>query len=164
MREELLIIVTGGTLDKVHDTFAEALAFDPNGKSHMPEILASARCHFPQTQLIFLKDSLDFTDEDRAFIKAEICNATEEAIVLTHGTGTMAQTACFLADQQIEKTIVLTGAIRPYSFAGSDAQFNLGGAVIAAQTLPHGVWAIMNGRVFPADRVKKDVQSGRFDL
>ena len=37
------------------------------------------------------------------------------------------------------KTVVLTGAMRPHSLGRSDASFNLGGAIIAAQTLPEGV-------------------------
>ncbi|WP_210336722.1 asparaginase domain-containing protein [Ensifer sp. ENS05] len=134
MRQDLRIIVTGGTLDKVHDTYTEALAFDPSGKSHLADMLASGRCHFPSIEHLFLKDSLDFTDGDRAAIETAISNATEGAIIVTHGTGTMHETARFLGAQGIAKTIVLTGALRPYSFAGSDAPFNLGGAIIAAQT------------------------------
>ena len=59
---------------------------------------------------------------------------------------------------------MLTGALRPFALGKSDAGFNVGGAMIAAQTLPPGVYAVMNGRVFKAEDVSKDVKSGRFDL
>jgi len=36
--------------------------------------------------------------------------------------------------------------------------------MIAAQTLPAGVYAVMNGRVFEAGNVQKDLKTGRFDL
>lgn len=162
--QELRIIVTGGTLDKIHNTFTEGLSFDPEGRTHVPDILLASRCYFPAVQQLSLKDSLDFDDEDRAAIEQAILDAPEQAIVITHGTGTMDQTAQFLDDRSLGKTVVLTGAMRPYSLGKSDALFNLGGAIIAAQTLPHGVWAIMNGRVFEARNVRKDVLNGRFDL
>jgi len=63
-----------------------------------------------------------------------------------------------------EKTVVLTGAMRPFSLNSSDGEFNLGGAVVAAQILAPGVWGVMNGRVFPADLLHKDTAAGRFDL
>lgn len=164
MQKALRIVVTGGTLDKVHDTYSEALAFDPDGKTHLPEMLGAGRCHFPAVECLFLKDSLYFTDADRDAIADAIARAEEDAIIVTHGTGTMEQTANFLAEKSFGKTVVLTGALRPYSFGQSDASFNLGGAVTAAQILPHGVFAVMNGRVFAAGEVHKDVRSGRFDL
>ncbi|RCI77216.1 asparaginase [Brucella anthropi] len=142
MQRTLRIIVTGGTLDKIHDTYSEALAFDPDARTHLPEMLRVARCHFPAVECLFLKDSLHFIDADREVIANAITRASEETVVLTHGTGTMGQTARFLAERASDKTVVLTGAIRPYSFGNSDAMFNLGGAITAAQVLPHGVWAV----------------------
>ena len=53
--------------------------------------------------------------------------------------------------------------MRPFSLYASDGEFNLGGAVVAAQVLAPGVWGVMNGRVFPADRLDKNVDQGRFD-
>lgn len=155
--------MTGGTLDKVHDTYTEALTFDPEGRTHLTDMLREARCHFPVVEKLFLKDSLHFTDADREAVLAGIMTAPETGIVLTHGTGTMDQTARFLASRVAGKTVVITGAIRPHSFGNSDAEFNLGCAVAAAQILPHGVWAVMNGRIFAADKVHKDIRSGRFD-
>ena len=76
----------------------------------------------------------------------------------------MEQTAQYLSARVTGKTVVLTGAMRPFSLGRSDAAFNVGGAMIAAQTLPHGVYGVMNGRVFTADNLRKNTQAGRFDL
>lgn len=162
------ILVTGGTIDKVHDPASEGLAFSRDGATHIPEMLRIGRCHFPVVQLLFLKDSLLFDDSDRDAIAAAVAEAPEPALVITHGTGTMGETARCLAgldDPRIRaKTVALTGAMRPFSLYASDGEFNLGGAVIAAQLLPAGVWGVMNGRVFPAARLDKNVEQGRFDV
>ncbi|MEM1362010.1 MAG: asparaginase domain-containing protein [Pseudomonadota bacterium] len=160
----LRIIVTGGTIDKIHEPRIEALAFARDGATHIPELLAAGRCHFPQVQLLMLKDSLDFTDLDREAISDAVEGAAEKHIVITHGTGTMGQSARWLAAREIDKTVVLTGAMRPYSLSASDGDFNLGSAVAAAQILPSGVYGAMNGRVILADRLDKNVEAGRFDL
>jgi L-asparaginase len=157
------ILITGGTLDKVHCTRTEALGFPSDGTSHIPDMLAVGRCHFPVTQRVLQKDSLDFTDEDRRTILNAVDDAEESAIVVTHGTGTMGQTARFMAANVTGKTIVLTGAMRPFSLSSSDGEFNLGAAITAAQILPAGVFGTMNGRVFPADELNKNGETGRFD-
>lgn len=160
----LRVIVTGGTIDKVHDTQTEGLAFSPDGATHIPELLRIGRCDFPVVQLVMLKDSLHFDDADRRAIADAVDAAPEEAIVITHGTGTMGQTARFLEPRVAGKTVVLTGAMRPFSLYASDGEFNLGGAVVAAQTLGRGVWGVMNGRVFAAQALNKNVEQGRFDV
>jgi len=109
-------------------------------------------------------DSLDMTDEHRAIILKAVEDAAEDAIIITHGTGTMELTAQYLSARVKNKTVILTGAMRPFSLGRSDAPFNVGGAFIAAQTLPHGVYGVMNGRVFTADGLRKNTQTGRFDL
>ncbi|MBB4658062.1 asparaginase domain-containing protein [Parvularcula dongshanensis] len=157
------ILTTGGTFDKVHDWRTEGLAFAGAGRSQVPEVLEHGRCTHPVTEQLFQIDSLEMTDTHRALLAQHVASAPEDAIVVTHGTSTMDVTARFLDGKAPEKTVVLTGAMRPYSLFVSDAAFNLGGAVIAAQTLPPGVFAVMNGRVFAAKDVQKDEKLGRFD-
>jgi len=162
--KDLRIIVTGGTIDKTHDPRTEGLTFEPDGATHIPELLRIGRCHFPAVELLMLKDSLHFDDTDREAIVAAVARAGEEAIVITHGTGTMGETARFLHGRHPGKTVVLTGAMRPFSLFASDGEFNLGSAVVAAQLLENGVWGVMNGRVFPAASLGKNVEQGRFDV
>lgn len=161
---DVRILITGGTIDKVHDTKSEGLAFAPDGSTHIPEMLQIGRCHFPTVQLLMLKDSLFFDDADREAIAKAVTSAPEDRIVVTHGTGTMGQTARFLDARAPGKTVVLTGAMRPFSLYASDGEFNLGGAVVAAQILAPGIWGVMNGRAIPAARLDKNTEKGRFDL
>lgn len=161
---EVLILITGGTLDKVHDTRTESLVFGGGDKSRVSNILKSGRCDHPRLKIVMKKDSLDMTDDDRETILQAVLKARQDRIVITHGTGTMEQTAKYLDERVGDKTVVLTGAMRPQSLGKSDAGFNLGGAIIAAQTMPDGVYAVMNGRVFAAKDVRKDTEAGRFDL
>lgn len=156
------ILVTGGTIDKIHDPRLEALIFAKDGATHIPEILATGRCDFPVVQRLMLKDSLDFEDADREAIATAVSGAPETHLIVTHGTGTMGQTARALAGRVPGKTVVLTGAMRPHSLSTSDGTFNLGGALIAAQILPPGIYGVMNGRVIPADALDKDIETGRF--
>lgn len=162
--KNLRILVTGGTIDKVHDPRTEGLAFSPDGATHIPEMLRIGRCDFPVVERLMLKDSLWFDDADRTAIAEAVAAAPEPAVIVTHGTGTMGDTARFIAARGTDKTVVLTGAMRPFSLSASDGEFNLGGAVVAAQLLGPGVWGVMNGRVFPADRLNKNTEQGRFDL
>ncbi|WP_409433341.1 asparaginase domain-containing protein [Litorimonas sp. RW-G-Af-16] len=160
---EVLILITGGTLDKVHDTQTESLIFADKAKSRVENILRNGRCDYPRLHILMQIDSLEMTDVHRQKILDAIQTAPQSRIVITHGTGTMEQTAKYLDGQAGDKTVILTGAMRPQSLGKSDANFNLGGAIIAAQTLPAGVYAVMNGRVIKAQNVHKDTQAGRFD-
>lgn len=157
------ILTTGGTLDKVHNWQEENITFAGAGKSQVPEVLEHARCFHPVVEQLFQIDSLDMTDTYRALLRERVQAAAEPALVITHGTSTMGETARYLDGHSAEKTVVLTGAMRPYSLFVSDTSFNLGGAIVAAQTLPPGVYAVMNGRVFAARDVIKNEQLGRFD-
>ncbi|HEY4967926.1 MAG TPA: asparaginase domain-containing protein, partial [Puia sp.] len=87
----------------------------------------------------------------------------EEQIIITHGTDTMAVTAATLASKVSGKTIVLTGAMIPYKFGSSDGFFNLGCALAFVQSLPRGVYVVMNGRYFNWDNVRKNRQTGQFE-
>ena len=157
------ILTTGGTFDKVHDWRTEALAFAGEGTSEVPVVLSHGRCDWPFIEHVFQMDSLEMTDADRGVLAERCTAASEDRLVVTHGTSTLAETAQFLSARDLNKTIVLTGAMRPHSLYVSDASFNLGGALVAAQTLAPGVYAVMNGRVFAADEVRKNVELGRFD-
>ena len=155
------IIVTGGTFDKRYDEIEGELNFK---ETHLPDILRQVRVSLPvvveTNQLI---DSLNMTDDDRRHVLVACRDAAESQIVVTHGTDTMVETARVLAEAVLDKTIVLTGAMVPYSVVGSDSLFNLGGSMSAVQLLPPGVYVAMNGRVFAWDKVRKDRGRGIFE-
>jgi L-asparaginase len=74
----------------------------------------------------------------------------------------MVETACALKGIP-EKTIVLTGSMQPARFRVTDAVFNIGAAIGAVQSLPVGVYIVMNGRVFDPSRTRKNRSENRFE-
>lgn len=161
---DITILVTGGTLDKVHDTETESLIFSDDDETHLPHLLTVGRCYYPRIEVLFKIDSLDMTDAHREKVLERVKAAPESKIIVTHGTGTLEKTAKFLDGKVGDKTVILTGAMRPHSLGRSDGGFNLGGALIAVQTLPKGVYGVMNGCVFMPDDLHKDTKLGRFDV
>ena len=156
----LRIIATGGTFDKHYDALTGKLGF---AESHLPAVLARTRMTIPfELEILPLLDSLDMQDADRERVLTSCRAAAEKAIVIVHGTDMMKETAGVLGGAALDKTVVLTGAMIPYSIANSDALFNLGFATAAAQTLPAGVYVAMNGRVFAWDKVTKNRSAGVF--
>lgn len=153
MSESILIVTTGGTIDKVY--FDAKSEFEV-GDSVVGRLLEQAhvRERFEIVPLM-RKDSLELSDADRARIRDAIAARTERRVVITHGTDTMTATADALVGLP-GKTIVLTGSLAPARFAETDAVFNIGMAFGAVQSLPEGVYICMNGQVFRAGEVEKD--------
>ena len=112
---------------------------------------------------LMMVDSLEMIDADRDLIVSNCRQCPESRIVITHGTDTMVQTAGVLAQADLGKTIVLTGAMIPYAFGSSDGLFNLGSALSFAQVLPPGVYVAMNGTAFAWDQVRKNAKTGYFE-
>jgi L-asparaginase len=156
------ILVTGGTFDKEYDELTGRLFFRT---THLPEMLRLGRSRLPiEIETVTMVDSLDLDDAGRQEIVRRAAAAPEAAIVITHGTDTMVQTARALAEARLDgKTIVLTGAMVPYAFGSSDGLFNLGSALSFVQVLPPGVYVAMNGRHFTWDQVRKNTATGCFE-
>lgn len=158
---DIRILATGGTLDKEYNQLDGELIFT---ETHLCEILAQAKCTADvEIETVMLKDSLHFNEEDRQRILARCRAAAESRIIVTHGTDTMDRTAHLLGREVSGKTVVLLGAMVPFSFVKSDALFNLGCAFSAVQLLPAGVWITMNGKVFAWDNVRKNKAKGEFE-
>lgn len=159
MPKRLHIFTTGGTIDKI---YFDALSEFKIGEPAMDAILREANVGFEyDLTSLMKKDSLDLTDPDREAIFAAVKASDASSILITHGTDTMAVTAQKL--QAIEgKTIVLTGAMQPARLRSTDAIFNVGFALSAAQLAAPGVYIAMNGQVFEAGAVRKDRAAGQF--
>lgn len=153
------IFTTGGTIDKV---YFDALSEFEIGASPVADLLREANFGLPfAVTPLMRKDSLELTDEDRNIICAAVAGCAEEHVLVTHGTDTMPVTGRVL--QSVPgKTIVLTGAMLPASQRSSDAFFNVGFAIAALQTLPHGVYIAMGGQLFDPSRTRKDRANNRF--
>ena len=100
-------------------------------------------------------------DADREEILAAVQAHDANHVIITHGTDTMVDTGQVLK-QALGKTIVIMGAMQPAIMKLSDADFNLGVAVAAVQTLPQGVYLCMNGRIYDVDKVVKNRAQGQF--
>lgn len=154
------IIITGGTFDKHYDEIQGVLTFKD---THLPEILEQVRCTVEiKLEINQLIDSLEMQHANRLQILEAAQRAPEQRIIITHGTDTMTETAKVLGEAGLDKVIVLTGAMIPYTFKNSDAVFNLGCSIVAVQLLPPGVYIVMNGRVFSWQNVYKDREKGIF--
>jgi L-asparaginase len=161
MGKAIQVFITGGTFDKEYNELNGSLYFK---ETHLHEMLDLGRSRLDLSiETLMMKDSLDFVEEDRATIAAAINNTQSSKILITHGTDTMTLTAEYLIDKCKEKTIVLTGAMVPYKFGSSDGLFNLGSALAFVQVLSPGVYIIMNGKVFEAGKVQKNIDKGEFE-
>jgi L-asparaginase len=156
------VLITGGTFDKEYDELTGRLYFKD---THVPAMLARGRCRLDvRVETVMMIDSLDLDDQGRASIVRRSAESDESAIVITHGTDTMVETAGALAAAHLtSKTIVLTGAMIPYAFGSSDGLFNLGSALTFAQVLPPGVYVAMNGQHFAWNQVRKNKATGVFE-
>lgn len=155
------IFITGGTFDKEYNELTGQLFFKD---THIQQLLEMGRNRIPvQVRTLMMVDSLEMTNDDRELIAHQCEHCAEDRIIITHGTDTMSETAAYLAQRGMKKTIVLTGAMIPIKFGSSDGLFNIGSALAFAQTLSPGVYVAMNGRYFPWDNVRKNKQTGMFE-
>jgi len=84
--------------------------------------------------------------------------------VISHGTDTMVETGLTLEKSfpDLKVPIILTGAMTPLGFEGSDGLQNLTESLFAARLLSQGVYVVMHGQVFPMGRVRKDKDKATF--
>lgn len=154
------VITVGGTIDKIYfDAKSEFQVGDPQ----ISDLLQESNVNFDYTvQSLMRKDSLEMNDEDRKLVREAVEQSSEDRILITHGTDTMADTARALVGVE-GKTIVLTGSMQPARLRVSDAIFNIGYAIGAVQHLPAGVYIAINGCVFDPLHVHKNWDEQRFE-
>ena len=158
--QHLSIVTTGGTIDKIY--FDDKSAYEI-GDPQIGKILDALGVAFSFDVLPALrKDSLHLDDADRDLLRRLIEAQPHRHVLVTHGTDTMVETAAVLGSIE-GKVIVLTGALNPARFQGSDAVFNIGCAVGAVQSLPDGVYIAMNGRIWNPAHVRKNRDANRFE-
>ena len=161
-KDKIQVFITGGTFDKDYDYITGELFFKD---THLPQMFVRGRCTLDiDIKTLMMMDSLQMTQADRDIIAHNCERSPFEQIVITHGTDTMVKTAETIARRQMDKTVVITGAMIPYAFGNSsDGFFNLGAALAFVQTLPQGVYIAMNGRCCNWDNVRKNTDTGYFD-
>ena len=143
--EEILIVTTGGTIDKV---YVDQKSDYQVGQTIIGSLLNEAQVtHLYRIMEVLQKDSVDLNDADRQTIHSAIVGDLSALIIVTHGTDTMTDTAQYLSDIE-GKTIIMARSLAPARFAMTDAMFNVGMAVAAVRAMYHGVYIAINSTVF----------------
>tara|TARA_B100001250_G_scaffold399082_1_gene408076 strand:- start:437 stop:925 length:489 start_codon:yes stop_codon:yes gene_type:complete len=159
--EYIKIFATGGTFDKEYNEISGELFFK---NTQLYNLLELGRCKLEtKIEPLMLVDSLKMNNSERNYIAEKCKTEITDRIVITHGTDTMVQTAQCIAELNLDKTIILTGAMIPITFGSSDGLFNLGSALSFVQILDNGVYLTMNGHYFKWDEVKKNKKIGVFE-
>jgi L-asparaginase len=161
--KKILIISTGGTFNKIYNPKNGNLEIDKS--SEALKIIASKwLCKFEILNIIG-KDSLEINNHDRLELLSTIHQSNYQKIIIIHGTDTMDVTAEYLAEAEPETTIVLTGAMVPYSIDPTEATANLASAYGYISALEkNGVFIAMNGVMASYEKVKKNRKEGKFTL
>ena len=106
------------------------------------------------------------TEYDRHHIlrAAQEALSSSDAIIILHGTDTMAETGELLNRELVDLQIpvILTGAMRPYEFRDTDALQNVTESLLAARLVSPGVYVVMHNRVLRFPGVVKDRENLTF--
>ena len=154
------IITTGGTIDKVY--FDKKSDYQV-GAPFIGDLLTKMNVNIDyKISPLMRVDSLDMDDGDREKILNHILKSNYDKILITHGTDTIVDTAIYL-NQLNNKTVVLTGSLKPALFIDNDPIFNIGCAFTSVQNLSKGVYIIMNGQVFEPNNCRKNIEKNIFE-
>ncbi|MCF6243674.1 MAG: asparaginase domain-containing protein [Sulfurovum sp.] len=159
--KKICIINTGGTFNKIYNPINGSLEIDTEYRA-LKSIAKRWMCHF-DIKSIINKDSLEMTDEDRDILLETTKETSASHIIIIHGTDTMHVSASYLAQAKLEKYIIFTGAMVPYSIDPTEATANLASAYGYLMALDKdGVYIAMNGVFGSFNKVKKDRVKGYF--
>lgn len=160
---EITLIQTGGTIDKDYPKSVRGWAFEIGDPAFLRIIEKLPKSMEWEVIPLLQKDSLELNKSDRNEILLACKNAKNNQIIITHGTDTLLETALAL-DTINNKTIVITGAIRPERFSNSDADLNFGMALAGVQTLPHGIYIALQGLISDHKKLERDLETGLYFL
>ena len=163
MKDSILFIMTGGTLDSFYDGAKDTVSL--NEHSILPQYIKSLNLYCNvEFEEICMKDSRELDAEDLKNILKVIEKTKCKKIIITHGTYTMPDTARYLQANLVRKdqTIIVTGAMVPHVIINSDGPFNIGYTFAEVQRLSAGIYVAMNGRIFEPEEVAKNMKEGKF--
>lgn len=164
---DVLLITTGGTIEKTYDEFDGSL--ENRGTTIKNRILSKLR--MPYTNIVvhplMSKDSLYMDDHDRELISQTIEKEGQKKapIVVLHGTDTMELSAnyCFSHIKNIDVAVVFTGAMIPMGFDDTDATQNVTEALLCAKLLPPGFYISFHNQIFKVPHVGKNKEKRTFE-
>lgn len=156
--KRLLLLHTGGTVGMRAGKggHLQPAAFARELKKSMPHL---EQLGDVSTELFSNLDSSDIGPPHWVLLARTIAERLPrfDGVVVTHGTDTMAYTACALSFmlQGLHKPVVLTGAQRPLGEVRSDARMNLIDAFTAASEGPPEVMVCFDSKLFRGNRCTK---------
>jgi len=163
---KIKIINTGGTFSKVYNPITGKLEIRKDLISFVKNIidncLINKNIEFEYYRMIE-KDSLDITDEDRENLYQFINKLKCKNILIIHGTDTIDKTAEVLSKIK-NKKIILTGAMKPFSYNQIEATGNLIQSIISFNFINEGIYISLNGIIDKYNKVIKDRKNGYFKL
>ena len=161
--KKILIINTGGTFNKIYNPLNGQLEIDTTNQA----LNALAKAWLINLNIINIigKDSLDMTDEDRLLLSQTIKDSTTGHIIVIHGTDTMDKTAELLAEHNLDKKIILTGSMIPFSINPIEATANFSSAYGYISTVEEtGIYISMNGKIGSFKEIIKNREKGLFEI
>lgn len=169
--QKIVVLGTGGTIAGESNSADEGLSYKAaqrgievllkavaGSSQKLPPSLANVNFEVEQVAQLDSKD-MDFATWRVLAQRCEFWLAQTEvvAVVITHGTDTLEETAFFLSQVlSREKPIVLTCAMRPANFKDADGPQNLRDALnVSAQVKGAGVWLVAAGEIHHSQFVQK---------
>ena len=164
--KRICIIATGGTISAHHEDRTDLRNYRSgyySGEDFVAQLPELAQ--YADVEVVQLSNFSSTRVEDSHWsllhreITQRLADDDFDGFVITHGTNTLEETAYLLhLSLKSDKPIVLTGAQRPFSALGSDAQINLLDAVrVAASDSAKGmgVLVVLNTVIASAREVTK---------
>lgn len=156
----IALLGTGGTIAataRSHTQLAD-YAVTEGVHSLLDAVPSLARLADIQSQQIFNIDSRAMSSTMLLKLAQQVNTVLEQAdidaVVITHGTDTLEETACFLHwTIKSNKPVILTAAMRPASAYSADGAMNLYHAVLTAshpQAVGQGVLVVLNDQLHSA--------------
>jgi L-asparaginase len=159
------VVMTGGTIAKTYDARGAVLR---NSEPIVQRIIAGLRVDKMEFEFVDLlhMDSLDIGIVERAAIVATVreLSGRKDAVLISHGTDTLVQTAEQLAADIPTPSIpiALTGAMMPHAVHGSDSKQNVTEALLAIRLLCAGIFIVFHNHVLSVPGVIKDYEKLTF--
>jgi L-asparaginase len=167
-RPRVALILTGGTIQAEGKHRLDLSAYMENGRRLTADELLS---RVPEVRELADIETIQYAtgpstalDEDNwlellRIVHVIAASRRAEAVIITHGTNTLEETAYFLhLTLKTRIPLILVGAMRPVTAVGFDGEANLVHALVtalAADVADMGVLVVMNGAIYSARDVTK---------